>query len=127
MNYVRCCRLAEFNSTVTLILSLQLGDLVCACYSVNCLRMSLYKYFKRVDISASLPDPKGPLSDQIPTASIAEANKEVLKAVAEVKEPEKKGPYIIVTPEYKAKIAKFASINGNSVAARKYTKLWGRS
>ena len=99
-NYARCCRLTEFNSTVTLILSLQLSDLVCVCYSVNCLRMSLYKYFKRVDISASLPDPKGPLSDQIPTASIAEANKEVLKAVAEAKEPQKKGPYIIVTPEY---------------------------
>ena len=48
--------------------------------------MSLFKYFKRVDISASLPDPKGPLSDHLPTASIAEANREVLKAVAEAKE-----------------------------------------
>ena len=73
--------------------------------------MSLYKYFKRVDISTSLPDPKGPLSDHVLTASIAEANKEVLKAVAEAKEPQKKGPYIKVTPEYKAKVAKFASIN----------------
>ena len=49
-------------------------------------------------ISASLPDPKGPLSAYSPTASperrrqIVEANKEVLKAVAEAKEPQKKGP-----------------------------------
>ena len=52
--------------------------------------MSLYKYFKRVDFSASLPDPKGPLSDNLSTASIVESNKEVLKAVAEAKEPQKK-------------------------------------
>ena len=49
-------------------------------------------------ISASLLDAKGPLSDYLPTASpkrhcwIAEANKEVLKAAAEAKEPQKKGP-----------------------------------
>ena len=30
----------------------------------------------------------------MPTAWIAEANKEVLKAVAEAKEPQKKGPYV---------------------------------
>ena len=88
--------------------------------------LSLFKYFKRVDVSTSLPNPKGPLSEIVPTASIAEANKEVLKVVAGAKEPQKKGPYIKVTPEYKAKVAKFASINGNSVAARKYSKLWGR-
>ena len=47
--------------------------------------------------------------------SIAEANKEVLKAVAEAKEPQKKGPYINFTPEYKAYVvAKFAFINGNT-------------
>ena len=62
-------------------------------------RLSLYtlKYFKRVDISASLPDLKSSLSDHLPTAVIAEANKEVLKAVAEAKEPQKKGPYIKFT------------------------------
>ena len=30
---------------------------------LDCLPMSLYKYFKRLDISASPLDPKGPLSD----------------------------------------------------------------
>ena len=96
--------------------------IICTCYRLR-ISMSVFKYFKRVDVSTSLPDPKGPLSDYVPTASIAEANKEVLKAVARAKEPQKKGPYIKVTPEYKVKVAKFASINGNSVAARKYSKL----
>ena len=41
---------------------------------------------------------------------MAEADKEVLKAVAEAKEPQKKGPYIKFTPECKAKVARFASI-----------------
>ena len=52
--------------------------------------MSLYKYFKIVNISASLLDPKGHLSDHVPTASNAEANIEVLKAVAKAKEPQKR-------------------------------------
>ena len=41
-----------------------------------------------------------------------------MKAVDEDKEPQKKGPYIKVTPEYKAKVAKFASVNGNSYSKR---------
>ena len=66
------------------------------------------------------------MSDHVPTALIAEANKEVIKAVVEAKEqakePRNKGPYLKVTPEYKAKVVQFASINGNSVPARKYVK-----
>ena len=109
--------LANLNSEATLLLSFAVTRV-----------MSILKYFKRVDIAAALPDPKGPLSDQVPSASISEANKEVMKTIAAVdKEPQKKGPYLKVTPEYKAKIAKFASINGNCVAARKYTKLLGKN
>ena len=109
--------LANLNSEATLLLSFAVTRV-----------MSILKYFKRVDIAAALPDPKGPLSDQVPLASISEANKEVMKTIAAVdKEPQKKGPYLKVTPEYKAKIAKFASINGNCVAARKYTKLLGKN
>ena len=70
-------------------------------------------------ISGSLPDPKGPMSNHLPTPSIAEANKEVLKAVAEAKKPQKKGPYMKkLTPEYKAKVAKFAFISGNNYSKR---------
>ena len=49
---------------------------------------------------------------------VVEANKEVLKAVAKAKELQKKRPYIKLIPEYKAKVAKFASINGNSYSKR---------
>ena len=116
--------LANFNSEATLLLSFAVTRVIC---------IIILMYFKRVNIATySLPDPKGHLSDQVRTyilsASIAEANKEVMKTIAAVdKESQKKGPYLKVTPEYKAKVAKFASINGNSVAARKYTKLLGKN
>ena len=84
-------------------------------------------YFKRADISTALPDPKVPLSNKVPSESIAEANKEVVRVITMDETPQKKGPYLKVIPECKVKIAKFASINGNSVAVRKYTKLVGKS
>ena len=83
--------------------------------------MSLFKYFKRVDISALLPDPKGSLSDHLPTAPIAEANKKVLKAVAEANEPQKKGPYIKSLQNAKHKLPsllllmEIASLPGNTL------------
>ena len=41
--------------------------------------MSLLKYFKPKD---GLPDPKGPLSQSLPSRAIAAANSEVAKAIA---------------------------------------------
>ena len=41
--------------------------------------MSLLKYFKPKD---GLPDPKGPLSQSLPSRVIAAANSEVAKAIA---------------------------------------------
>ena len=138
-NYAKCYRLAEINSmdvnseinsmdvySYTFVLTqcraqcqiLFTRVTVQTVYSTAYLGVFTSSYFKGVDISALLPDPKGepkgPLSDHLPTAPTAEANKEVLKAVAEAKEPQKKGPYIKFTPKYKAKVAKFVSINGNS-------------
>ena len=55
--------------------------------------------------------------------SIAEGNKEIVQVITTDETPQKKGPYLKVIPECKAKIAKFASI----VAARKYSKLVGKS
>ena len=81
--------------------------------------MSILKYFKR---TSSLPDPKGPLSEEVPTVSIAEANKEVKKVIDQPPKKRKGTTYIKVTPEVKAKIAKFAVENGNCAAARKYSK-----
>ena len=48
-----------------------------------------------------LPDPVGPLSKDVPTSSIIEANNEVLKAIADQSTRKKKRPYIKVAPEYK--------------------------
>ena len=79
--------------------------------------MSILKYFKR---TSTLPDPKGPLSEEIPTISIIETNKEVKKVIDHPPNKRKGMTYIKVTPEVKAKIAKFAVKNGNCAAARKY-------
>ena len=59
-------------------------------------------YFKPLDkkereeqidkVEAILPDPNGPLSQEVPPPAIAEANKDVLAAM--YVEPKKKGPYI---------------------------------
>ena len=72
--------------------------------------MSILKYFKwkHKDAALPLPDPVGPLSKDVPTSSINEANNEVLKAIADQSTRKKKGPYIKVAPECKAKVAKYA-------------------
>ena len=44
-------------------------------------------------VEAILPDPNGPLSQEVPPLEIAEVNKDLLAAVQYVK-PKKKGPYI---------------------------------
>ena len=68
-----------------------------------------------------MPDPNGPLSQEVPPLANAEANKDVLAAMKYV-EPKKKGPYIKISPECKARIAKYAIENGNCTAARKFGK-----
>ena len=86
--------------------------------------MSILKYFKwkHKDAALPLPDPVGPLSKDVPTSSIIEANNEVLKAIADQSTRKKKGPYIKVAPECKAKVAKYALEHGNCAAARKYSR-----
>lgn len=85
--------------------------------------MSILKYFKPAkSMELVLPDPKGPLSEEVPLASIIQANKEVMKAVKSSNETKKvKGEYIKVSPECKVKIAKYALENGNCAAARKFS------
>jgi len=61
------------------------------------------------------------MSGEVPPGTIIEANNEVLKAISNQSVPKKKGPYIKVTPQCTAKIAKYTMEHGNSAAARKYT------
>ena len=51
--------------------------------------MSLYQYFK-----ASLLDPRGSLSEALPSAAIASANREVCKVRNTDKSTKKRGPYL---------------------------------
>ena len=86
--------------------------------------MSILKYFKRkhkVSAESALPDPFGPLSEEVPAGTIIEANNEVLKTITNQSTPKKKGPYIKVTLQCKAKIAKYTLEQANCAAARKYS------
>lgn len=69
-----------------------------------------------------MPDPNGPLSQEVPPPAIAEVNKDVLAAMQYI-EPKKKGFYIKISPECKVKIVKYAIENGNCSTARKFGKL----
>jgi hypothetical protein len=74
--------------------------------------MALLKYFKRKD--SVLPSPSGPLSEQMPSSSIASANNEVKDLVfagIEVKKV-KRGPYIKYSDEERFKVGKYASEMG---------------
>ena len=82
--------------------------------------MSILNYFKH---TSSALDPKGPLSQEVLTTSVIEANKEVKKVIDQSPKKKKGSTYIKVTLEVKAKIAKFVIENGNCAAARKYSKV----
>ncbi len=76
--------------------------------------MALYKYFKKTNI---LPNPEGPLSDRVPSSSIASPNREVgqlLLTGNKAKPPTfgKRGQCLVYTDEEKARIAKQASEMG---------------
>ena len=67
--------------------------------------MALLKYFKK---SSFLPDPDGPISEQMPTSSIALANKDVESLLDGDKEQcgTKRPQYIKYSDEERAKVAK---------------------
>ena len=79
--------------------------------------------------NAELPDPAGPLSSSVPSMAIEQAN----AAVARVRQDEagktiaKRGPYIKLNDEMRAKIGKYASENGDTAAARHLSKVLGKA
>ena len=79
--------------------------------------MALFKYFKH---DKSLPDPQNTLSEKVPSTSIKEANKEV-KAISD-KCGKEHAPYMVATPEQKAKVGKYAAENGTTNAIRHFSK-----
>ena len=87
--------------------------------------MSLHGYFK---ISSKLPDPNGPLSKEVPSEAIKEANKSVERATKNIGTSEcgggkrGRGAYMKFTPVQQAQVAKYAVENGNQAAIRHYSK-----
>ena len=97
--------------------------------------MALLKYFHAVPRSSdtsdcrtgqystdNLPDPAGPLSSDLPPSVIAAANDAVASACQTTRQ-KKRGPYVKLSSEVKAKIGKYASENGDSSAARHFSKV----
>ena len=81
--------------------------------------MALLCYMKPV---SSLPGPRGLLSSSIPTQAIAEANKEVQKAVGAA-DGGKRGPYKQYSSTLRVEIAEYACQHGAAVTAWYYSKL----
>ena len=86
--------------------------------------MALLKYFKRTEnsIGSAFPDPSGPLSETVPSTSIEEANKEVATLIAERRDSEKRGPYLILSLEQKARVGKYAADHGTTNAIHYFAK-----
>ena len=62
--------------------------------------MALLKYFRIEKRGPLLPDHSGPLSEQLSSTAIEEANKEVMAALCD---PTKRQPCVKISPKQKAK------------------------
>ena len=90
-------------------------------YTISALK-SILHYCQKSTVKSVLPDPKGPLAEEVDSFLIAVANKDVLNILEKPVPSKKKGSYIKVTPKEKSKIARYAIENGNCAAARKFSK-----
>jgi len=77
--------------------------------------MALHRYFKPV---SKLPDPNGPLSKEIPSVVIREANKSVEQATRSDNKKRSREKYGRFTPTQAAQVAKLAMEHGNQAAIR---------
>ena len=59
-----------------------------------------------------LPDPYGPFNKQVPSSLVEEANKKVDSCYQETSKEKKRSPYNFAMPEQKAKVGKYAVVNG---------------
>lgn len=86
-------------------------------------KMALLRYLKRVD---GLPDPKGPLTSSISAQAIAEANKEVQKAMGQNSVTGKKrGSYKKYTATQRSEIGKYSCQHGAAATARHFSMKLG--
>ena len=85
--------------------------------------MALHKYFQPAQVG-SLPDPRGPLSRQVPSSAISAANSKVTAVLQQpptTRQP-KRGSYAKFTPEQKADVGKRAAEHGIASTVRYYSK-----
>ena len=87
--------------------------------------MSLYQYFK--PLAKNLPDPEGPLSNEVPSSIIKAANDAVLTVNTSrqsdgVPKLAKRGPYVTLTGVQQAEVARYAVSHGNKAAISRYSK-----
>ena len=86
--------------------------------------MALYKCFTLTSTS-KLPDPKGPLSKEVPSSTISTINTKV-KKVIEVSntatEKKIRAPYVKLGQDVKAQVGKYAAENGPIATLRKFAK-----
>ena len=81
--------------------------------------MALLKYFKVEKRGPPLPNPSGSLNQQLSSSAIEEANKEVTAILCD---PAKRHPYLKISPEQKAIIARYAANHGIIKAIRQFSK-----
>ncbi len=83
--------------------------------------MSLYNYFKPIN---GLPDPRGPLSSEIPPEVISVINKEVVQAQKQeaATRSKKRGTYWSYSPTQRAEIGRYATLHGTTAAARYFSR-----
>ena len=81
--------------------------------------MALLNYVKVEKHGPPLPNPSGSLNQQLSSSAIEEANKEVTAVLCD---PGKRHPYLKISPEQKAIIARYAANNGIVKAVRQFLK-----
>ena len=81
--------------------------------------MALLKHFKVEKHGPPLPNPSGSLNQQLSSSAMEEADKEVTAILCD---PAKRHPYLKISPEQKAIIARYAANHGIIKAVRQFSK-----
>ena len=83
--------------------------------------MNILKYFRPIKQTPDLPDPNGPLSENMPSSAVSSANAKVTD-VFEKQTSSIRGPYLTLTPTQKYQIGKRTAEYGTTAAIRYYQK-----
>ena len=80
----------------------------------------LLKYFRPVKPKEDLPNPKGKISEKIPSSSIVQAKSVMRKRLEQQRG--KRGPYVALTPAQRFSIGKRVAENGVTATLSYYAK-----